>query len=89
MTVAEELIQKGVEKGMEQGIEQGIRKGIRKGLAEAGRLHIRKILAMRFGELPSEVELSLQQVSKAKELEQLLEWALQCPDLRTFLRPTN
>ncbi|MFN2350301.1 MAG: hypothetical protein ABR558_12160 [Thioalkalivibrio sp.] len=57
-----------MEKGIEQGIEKGIQQGHNLGVADT----LRKLIALKFGELPAWADERLSQASD----EQLDEWVV-------------
>jgi hypothetical protein len=49
-----------------QAIDEGMRAGIKKGKREGERTLVRKLLVLRFGELPADAERRLERASVAK-----------------------
>ena len=67
----EQGIEKGLEKGLEKGRQEGLEQGIEKGLARGESLVLRRLLTLRFGEIPEAV----QQRIDAADAETLLLWS--------------
>ena len=71
----QEILQQGVQQGVQQGIQQGIQQGRRESLL--------RLLELRFGEIPSEIQTSLQESTREK-LEDLMATALAVNSLDEF-----
>lgn len=90
ITSIEEIgIEKGMAKGLEQGIQQGIQQGLQRGQATGearkAREGIVEVLIARFGSVPDSLSPSLETLSDAAHLTQLLRLAATCPSLDAFL----
>lgn len=76
----EEGIEKGIEKGIKKGIEQGIEAGIEKGMLSGEAVMLRRLLHLRFGELPQWVDTRFGHATHA-DLER---WSQRVLDARTL-----
>ena len=79
----EQGVQQGIEQGVQQGIEQGVQQGIEQGVQQGRRESLLRLLQLRFGEIPPEIEAALQGLS-LEELENLLAEALAANSLEEF-----
>ncbi|MBF0523655.1 MAG: Rpn family recombination-promoting nuclease/putative transposase [Deltaproteobacteria bacterium] len=80
-TVAEQFIEEGIQKGIQQGIQQGIQEGT---LVKA-REDIVEGIEIRFGQIPSEVIESIDQLSDTIVLKSLLKQAFVASSLDEFI----
>jgi predicted transposase YdaD len=69
-----------------EGEAIGLLKGRPEGRQEEARLGITRILSNRFGSLPEEFSLRLEQVDDLQKLEDLMVQAAVCQDLNTFIQ---
>jgi flagellar biosynthesis/type III secretory pathway protein FliH len=71
--------ERGMQQGLQQGMQQGIQQGMQQGLQKGEVAVLRRQLHKRFGELPKEIELRLNNATLA----QLEVWADRVLDART------
>ena len=79
-TLSERLRAEGMQKGMQQGVEQGMQQGMQQGEAAA----LKKLINLKFGELPHWAEEKIQSAG-VPELEVWLEAILTSDTLESLL----
>ena len=75
-TIAESLIEEGMERGLEKGREEGLEQGLEQGLERgrhemelvASRAILKDLLEARFGALPAQLQLRIEQTEDAASL---------------------
>jgi flagellar biosynthesis/type III secretory pathway protein FliH len=73
-------LQQGMQQGLQQGMQQGMHQGMQQGMQQGEVAVLRRQLHKRFGELPEEIELRLNNATLA----QLEVWADRVLDARTL-----
>ena len=79
-TLSERLRAEGMQQGMQQGVEQGMQQGMQQGEAAA----LKKLISLKFGELPRWAEAQIQSAG-VPELEVWLEAILTSDTLESLL----
>ena len=79
-TLSERLRAEGMQKGMQQGVQQGMEQGMQQGEAAA----LKKLISLKFGELPHWAEEQIQSAG-LPELEVWLEAILTSDTLDSLL----
>ncbi len=72
--------------GIEKGIQQGIQKGIRMGSLKEARANVIEALKARFGTVPQDVQITVQEIEVKENLKRLLRQAILSDSLETFQR---
>jgi hypothetical protein len=80
MTGAEQLIEIGKQQGMQEGIQKGVQKGMQQGAIEGEKILLKRLLAKRFGVVPSYFLAQLENAGA----ELLLEWGDKLIDAKTL-----
>jgi hypothetical protein len=57
---------------------------IRELQAESRHKDILRVLNFRFGPIPTDVSTGLRAITEDNKLDELIDWALRCPDLDAF-----
>jgi predicted transposase YdaD len=79
----QEIFSEGLEQGLEKGLQQGLQQGLEKGRTEALRKTLVGILRHRFGDVPDDLIIALDQLS-AEQLGDLVNPALDVRSLTEF-----
>jgi len=72
------------QQGLQQGLEQGLQQGLQQGLEQGTRQQLLRLLTLRFGSVPENVEQSLQSLD-LNQLEELVEVALTAEAIAQFV----
>ncbi|WP_133511507.1 DUF4351 domain-containing protein [Candidatus Thiosymbion oneisti] len=67
----EEGIQQGMQQGLQQGMQQGMQQGVQQGKHQGEALVLERLLRLKFGTLPDEVQQRIDQASE----QTLLAWS--------------
>ena len=76
----QEILTEGEQKGREQGLQQGLQQGVQQG----ARRQLMRVLQLRFGEIPQQVQAKLESES-LEQLESLMDAAIAVSSLDEFL----
>ncbi|GAB6050073.1 hypothetical protein JCM16106_09180 [Hydrogenophilus islandicus] len=76
----EEGVREGIQMGIEQGVQQGIQQGELLWKRVEAASNLRRLLAKRFGPIPTEIELRISAAS-LEELEAWFDRAIDAPTL--------
>jgi hypothetical protein len=65
-------------------VEEVVAERLAKEVAKERQKNVLRMLAKRFGSVPAEIRTLLEAVSEESRLDELLDWAVTCPDLDAF-----
>ena len=83
-TLSERLRAEGMQKGMQKGVEQGMQQGMEQGMQQGEAAALKKLISLKFGELPHWAEEHIQSAG-LPELEVWLEAILTSDTLESLL----
>jgi flagellar biosynthesis/type III secretory pathway protein FliH len=83
-TLSERLRAEGMQKGMQKGVEQGMQQGMEQGMQQGEAAALKKLISLKFGELPHWAEEKIQSAG-LPELEIWLEAILTSDTLESLL----
>ncbi len=69
---------------VEEVVAERLAKEVAKVAAKEHQRNILRILTKRFGSVPGDIQTLLEAVSEESQLDELLDWAVTCPDLDAF-----
>jgi len=84
MTLADQLIQKGMQKGIQQGRQEGEQTGLSEGELRAFRTAVLRALEIRHGGYPEGIREAVEAIQDPKQLESLHESAFRSHSLEAF-----